>query len=59
MQNVYEDEETCQELVPAKIRIYSAHFTGATVAECKRCNFLSAYFECACDLEHNCNEYKN
>ena len=54
----FQDEDLCMELVPAKIRIYSAHITGGTVAECKRCSFLSVYFECACDLEHDCGEYK-
>jgi hypothetical protein len=41
-----------------KMRFYSAHFGGHGVASCKNCTFTAVYFECGCDLLHNCNEYK-
>jgi hypothetical protein len=58
MQDLALDEELCTEPLPKSIRTYSAHFTGAGCAECVNCDFKSVYFECACDLLHNCNEYQ-
>jgi hypothetical protein len=43
---------------PKKFEFYSAHFTGEGRAKCKKCTFVSAYFECGCDLVHDCKSYK-
>ena len=39
---------------PAKMTVRPATFTGAPVAECSRCDYLSVYWDCPCDLEHKC-----
>jgi len=39
---------------PATIEFYSAHLTGEGRARCTACNFVSAYWECGCELEHDC-----
>jgi hypothetical protein len=49
----------CNEPAPESIRFYSAHFGGHGVAECTLCNFKSVSWDCACSLEHDCNEYQN
>ena len=48
------DYEECTETVPDTIHIYTARFTGAPIAVCRDCYFTSAYWECAHDLEHDC-----
>jgi hypothetical protein len=52
-ENCYDE---CTELAPESITFYSARFSGTGVAECKNCNFKSVYWECACDLFHDCND---
>ena len=49
-------EDECTELAPESISFYSARMTGTGVAECKDCDFKSVYWECACDLFHDCND---
>ncbi len=39
---------------PAKMTVRPATFTGAPVAECSRCDYVSVYWDCPCDLEHKC-----
>ena len=43
---------------PKKIRFFSAWFTGEGRAECTKCNFVSALFECGCDLQHDCKRWQ-
>lgn len=43
---------------PKKIEFGNTWFTGNFVAKCKKCNFVSAYWECGCELEHDCDEYQ-
>lgn len=50
----YEDEQ-CSEPLPANIEIYRATFGGHAVAKCKDCNFTSVYWDCVCELNHECN----
>lgn len=43
--------------LPESIRISHARFTGNPIAECDRCeDFCVACWECACELEHDCQE---
>lgn len=49
--------DTCEEELRAGMTIDRTRITGQPVAECAGCKFVSAYWECACDLEHNCEEY--
>lgn len=46
------EEDVCDEALPEGIWITR----GFGTANCRYCNFRSAYWECACDLEHDCNE---
>lgn len=48
----------CAEPAPSTIEFYSSTFTGEPRAKCTECGFMSAYWECGCDLEHNCDEFQ-
>lgn len=48
-------EQECP--TPKKIEFYSSWMTNEPRAKCKKCTFVSAYWECGCDLTHNCKEY--
>ena len=48
---------TCEK--PETVSIESARFTGAAVATCSSCAFVSTYWECGCDLDHICTETEN
>ena len=30
---------------------------GTAIASCSKCSYRCAYWECACELEHDCGEY--
>lgn len=47
-------EEICTESAPESITFYLTAFTMEKRARCKNCNFVSAYWECACELVHDC-----
>lgn len=40
--------------LPIGITLTSARFTGNPIAECEFCEYRCAYWECPCELEHNC-----
>lgn len=46
--------EECSTPKPDSVTISRAHFTGAAVATCSACSFTCAYWECACELVHEC-----
>lgn len=48
----------CSEPIPSTIDFYSSRLAGEPRAKCRECGFVSAYWECACDLEHNCDEFQ-
>jgi hypothetical protein len=50
--------EECTEPAPESIAVYRAHFTGTPVAACTNCRFITSFFECSHDLQHNCEEYQ-
>lgn len=39
---------------PKNITFGSAQWSGEGRAYCKKCDYVSGYWECGCDLEHNC-----
>ena len=43
---------------PKKIYFGHARLTGEYRAYCRKCNYVSAYFECGCDLTHNCKDWQ-
>lgn len=59
MQNLmdFEEDVCCDSPTPKGIYFYSAHMTGGAVAQCHNCTFTCVYWECDCELEHNCKEY--
>lgn len=57
--NTYQEEETCTAPLPDGIEIYSARFTGEGRARCLHCNFVCGYWDCACELEHDCEGEEN
>lgn len=50
------EEEECGILPPVHVDFYRTTFTGELRARCTECEFVSAYWECACDLYHVCEE---
>lgn len=43
---------------PKGIEFYQSRMTGEPRARCNKCEFVSAYWECGCDLLHDCKEWK-
>ena len=58
MSNQVYEEDICTEELADKIRIGYGTF-GTHRAICVGCSFTSAYWECACELNHDCNEEAN
>lgn len=56
--NNIEALEECTEPLPANMHVYSARFGGHAVASCLDCQYLTVYWECACELEHDCKNYR-
>lgn len=57
--DLFETEYCCgsEATLPAGIRISNARFTGNPIAECDLCgDFRCAYWECPCELVHDCQE---
>jgi len=46
--------EVCTEPAPESIEFYNTRITGTGVASCKNCSFTCVYWECACELSHDC-----
>lgn len=40
--------------VPAGVMVTSARWTGAPLAVCAWCDWRCGYWDCACDLAHDC-----
>ena len=61
MGEVLELDEVCcdEEQLPAGVSVGQAWLTGAFVATCASCSFVSAYFDCACELAHDCVKGEN
>jgi len=47
-------EDTCMEPLPDGVRVYLGRFTGSPVAVCDHCDYMRGYWECACELVHDC-----
>lgn len=46
----------CEMPLPSGVTVGFSHFAGTFRAVCDRCSFMSVYWECACDLRHDCSE---
>lgn len=42
---------------PKNIEFGLSWFTAEPRARCKKCDFVSAYWECGCELQHACKDY--
>ena len=50
-------DDVCTEPLPEGVRVYRTRMAGNLVASCDRCAYVCAYWECACELAHDCGEY--
>ena len=48
----------CDSKTPNGMTIYHSHFGGNLVAECNSCTTIWGYWECACELVHDCQLVK-
>lgn len=46
----------CSEALPDGVSVGFSQFSGTYRAVCERCSFVSAYWECPCELRHDCAE---
>jgi hypothetical protein len=49
-------EAQCEPL--KKITFTSGYLSGQPVAACKKCQYKCVYWECNCDLRHDCKEWR-
>jgi hypothetical protein len=49
--------EECETVIK-KITLTNGYLSGQLMATCKKCDYKSAYWECNCDLRHNCKEWR-
>lgn len=54
MSNLLDDICCSDPKLPNGIRTYYAHLSGAYVASCDNCSYMCAYWDCACELAHDC-----
>lgn len=45
--------------LPKNISYGISRLSGSLVATCSNCNFVCAYWDCPCELEHECAKEKN
>lgn len=46
----------CDSQGPKGMSFGMSSFGGAYVAKCSKCSYVCAYWECPCELEHDCNK---
>ena len=44
--------------IPDTVRASFGRFGGALTATCSACSFVCGYWECACEWEHDCAEWR-
>ena len=49
------EEERCTQTPPESVEFDCARFTGNPVARCTQCEFVCVYWECNCELFHDCD----
>jgi hypothetical protein len=49
-----EEYECCDTLPPKKMTFGYSQFGGMYLAKCGKCSYTCAYWECACELSHDC-----
>jgi|688.fasta_scaffold1860513_2 DNA-directed RNA polymerase subunit RPC12/RpoP len=48
----------CGEPIPDGVEFYNTRITGEPRARCSHCDWVSAYWDCPCDLVHECQTNK-
>jgi glucose dehydrogenase len=56
--SVEAEEGHCSQLIQEGVFTYRSIWTGNLTANCETCDFKSEYWQCNCDLNHNCNEHQ-
>ena len=46
-------------VAPLSITTGYSQFGGAYIATCALCDYVCAYWDCACELEHDCVDLKD
>jgi hypothetical protein len=46
-------------VAPLSISTGYSQFGGAYIATCALCDYVCAYWDCACELEHDCVDVKD
>jgi hypothetical protein len=49
-------EAECEPL--KKITFTNGYWSREPMATCKKCNYKSVYWECNCDLRHDCKDWR-
>lgn len=57
MEHLIQDEWVCCDSEMPKSVTTGFGTYGTYRATCDNCSFVCAYWECACELEHDCEEY--
>ena len=48
----YSEHEVCE--LPSDVTITGSHFAGTPVATCDACDYRCVYWDCVCELDHEC-----
>lgn len=48
------EDYCCDSGIPNGMTVYRSRFGGNVVAECETCPTIWGYWECACELAHEC-----
>ena len=52
-------ETCCDAGLPSGVVVGFSRFGGSYVASCENCGFVCAYWDCACELAHDCVKDKS
>jgi hypothetical protein len=52
------EDYCCNRGVPIYMTVYRSHMAGNLAAKCERCTTIWGYWECACELAHDCELVK-
>jgi hypothetical protein len=55
MQLELELEEQCYEPLQPNFTFYRSRFAQTSIASCDLCGYKAHYWECQCELNHECN----
>ena len=50
------DDHGCD--IPSTVRASFSAFGGTYRATCSECPYVCAYWECACEWDHDCDEWR-